>query len=133
MGFCQAKLGFQSPSWQDVALLLIGILSGLALLGAAWAWWDRHRQDPWERQALALRRALRPLGLAARLHEPPRALAAQVVQRFGRQGQALSGLLMTLEQQRYGRTPLKRPSSEWLRSLRGEARSLRRGLKAAAR
>ncbi len=127
------KLGFQSPSWQDVALLLIGILSGLALLGAAWAWWDRHRQDPWERQAQALRRALRPLGLAARLHEPPRALAVQVAQRFGPQGQALSGLLMTLEQQRYGRTPIKRPSAEWLRSLRGEARSLRRGLKASAR
>jgi transglutaminase-like putative cysteine protease len=127
------KLGFESPSWQDVALLLIGALSSLSLLGAAWAWWDRHRQDPWERQAHELRRVLRTLGLGALVHEPPRALALQVNQRFGTQGQALSGLLMTLEQHRYGRTPLRRPSADWLRALRSEARALRRRMKTAAR
>jgi protein-glutamine gamma-glutamyltransferase len=127
------KLGFDSPSWQDLALLLIGILSGLALLAAAWAWWDRHRQDPWQRQAQELRRALRPLGLDAQLHEPPRSLAAQVEQRFGAQGQALSALLKTLEEQRYGRAAIKRPSAPWLRSLRHEARALRREMKAGAR
>ncbi|MBC7958156.1 MAG: DUF3488 domain-containing transglutaminase family protein [Cytophagales bacterium] len=127
------KLGFNSPSWSDVALLLIGTLSGLALLGAAWAWWDRHRQDPWQRQAQELRRALRRLGLRAQIHEPPRVLAAQVEQRFGDKGQVLSALLTTLEQQRYGRTPLKRPSADWLRALRTEARVLQRGMKAATR
>jgi len=127
------KLGFDSPNWQDVALLLIGVLSALSLLGAAWAWWDRHRQDPWERQASELRRALRTIGLSAGAHEPPRALAAQVEQRFGPQGAALSGLLMTLDRQRYGRDPIKRPSADWLRGLRNEARALRRGMKAAAR
>jgi protein-glutamine gamma-glutamyltransferase len=127
------KLGFNSPSWQDVALLLIGALSSLALLGAAWAWWDRHRQDPWERHAHELRRALRPLGLDAWIHEPPRALAAQIEQRFGSAGQPLAALLRALDQQRYGRSPLKRPSAEWLRTLRGQARALRRQTKAAAR
>jgi transglutaminase-like putative cysteine protease len=127
------KLGFSSPSWQDVALLLIGILSGLALLGAAWAWWDRHRQDPWQRQAQELRRSLKRLGLGASAHETPRTLAAQVEQRFGSQGQTLSALLRTLDQQRYGRAPLKRPSAQWLRLLRSETRVLRRGMKAAAR
>jgi transglutaminase-like putative cysteine protease len=127
------KLGFDAPSWQDLALLLIGILSGLALLGAAWAWWDRHRQDPWQRQAQELRRALRLLGLSAQLHEPPRTLAAEVEQRFGAQGQTLSALLKTLEQQRYGRAAIKRPSAEWLRSLRHEARALRREMRAGAR
>ncbi len=127
------KLGFDSPSWQDIALLLIGILSGLAFTGAAWAWWDRHRQDPWQRQAQALRRALRTLGLGAMAHEPPRALAEQVRQRFGPQGEALSHLLQTLEQQRYGRSPLKRPSTDWLRALLRETRHLRRAAKASAR
>jgi hypothetical protein len=123
------KLGFDSPSWQDVALLLIGALSTLSLLGAGWAWWDRHRQDPWERQASKLRRALRTLGLGAGAHEAPRALAAQVDQRFGPPGATLSGLLMTLDRERYGRDPLKRPSAEWLRALQKEAKTLRRGMK----
>jgi len=30
------QLGFSAPSWEDLALLLIGVLSGLSLLGAAW-------------------------------------------------------------------------------------------------
>lgn len=123
-------LGFKSPSWQDVAFLLIGTLSGLALLGATWAWWDRHRQDPWQRQAQELRRALQTLGLSAQAHEPPRALATQVQQRFGPQGDSLTALLQTLEQQRYGRAPLKRPSADWLRALRREAHRLRRATKA---
>ncbi|GAB4567596.1 MAG: protein-glutamine gamma-glutamyltransferase TgpA [Rhizobacter sp.] len=127
------KLGFDSPSWQDIALLLIGTLSGLALVGALWAWWDRHRQDPWQRQAQQLRQALRKLGLAALAHEPPRALAAQVRQRFGTQGQALAALLQTLEQQRYGHSSLQRPSAVWLRDLLREARHLRRVAKASAR
>ena len=127
------KLGYNAPSWQDIALLLIGILSVLALMGAAWAWWDRHRQDPWQRQAQELRRALRTLGLGAMAHEPPRALAEQVRQRFGPQGQALSHLLQTLEQQRYGHSPLKRPSADWLRAVLREARSLRRATRAPAR
>ncbi|MBX3620764.1 MAG: DUF3488 domain-containing transglutaminase family protein [Rhizobacter sp.] len=124
------KLGFEAPSWQDVALLLLGILSGLALLGAGWAWWDRHRQDPWQRQADQMRRALRSLGLAAPAHAPPRALASQVRQRFGARGQAVSALLDALDRQRYGRAPATRPSRQWLHALRGEVRALR---KAAAR
>ncbi|HET7793271.1 MAG TPA: DUF3488 and transglutaminase-like domain-containing protein [Rhizobacter sp.] len=127
------QLGFQSPSWSDLALLLIGILSGLALLGAAWAWWDRHRQDPWQRQAQELRKALRPLGLEALAHEPPRSLAAQVSQRFGARGQALVGLLQVFDQQRYGRSALQRPSAEWMRALRNEARALRREAQVSAR
>ncbi|MEO8151509.1 MAG: DUF3488 and transglutaminase-like domain-containing protein [Rhizobacter sp.] len=127
------KLGFSSPSWEDVTLLLIGVFSTLALLGAAWAWWDHRRQDPWQRLAQELRRALRPLGLEARLHEPPRSLATQVEQRFGERGTALSALLKTLDLQRYGHAPLQRPSADWLRNLRSEARALRRDMRVATR
>jgi transglutaminase-like putative cysteine protease len=127
------NIGFDSPSWQDVALLLIGILSGLALLGAVWAWWDRHRQDPWARQAAQVRRVLRALGLPALPHEAPRALAAQVHEHYGDRGAALAGHLMVLEQQRYGHSPLAHPSTQWLRALRGEARTLRRSAQHAPR
>ncbi|WP_310738493.1 DUF3488 and transglutaminase-like domain-containing protein [Piscinibacter sp. HJYY11] len=127
------QLGFDSPSWQDVALLLIGILSGLALLGASWAWWDRHRQDPWARQAMQMRRSLRLLGLAALPHEAPRTLAAQVHQQYGELGAAVAGQLMALERQRYGHAPLTRPSAQWLRALRGEVRALRRSAQHAPR
>ena len=45
------NLGFTAPDWQDLALLLIGLLSTLALAGAAWPLWlDRHRVDPSVRQ-----------------------------------------------------------------------------------
>ena len=69
------NLGFTAPDWQDLALLLIGTLSTLALAGAAWAWLDRHRVDPWVRQLERLKRALRSLGIAAAPHEAPRTLA----------------------------------------------------------
>ena len=126
-------IGFDSPSWQDVALLLIGILSGLALLGAVWAWWDRHRQDPWARQAQQMRRSLQALGLPAPPHAPPRALAAQVNERYGPLGAAVASRLLMLERERYGPTPLARPSAQWLRALRGEVRALRRSAQHAPR
>jgi hypothetical protein len=127
------NIGFDSPSWQDVALLLIGILSGLALLGAVWAWWDRHRQDPWARQAQQMRRSLQALGLPAQPHDPPRALAAQVNERYGPLGAAVASRLLMLERQRYGHTPLAHPSAQWLRALRGEVRALRRSAQHAPR
>src|SRR4051794_22206328 len=40
------QIGFATPSWEDLALLLVGPLIGLASAGAIWAWLDRHRVDP---------------------------------------------------------------------------------------
>ncbi len=119
------KLGYPSPSWEDLALLLIGLLSALALAGAAWAWWDRHRIDPWVRQMERLRRSLRALGLAAASHDPPRALALRVRQRFGAAGEALAGLLDTLDRQRYGRDAAARPDAALTRRFEAGARRLR--------
>ncbi len=127
------KLGYESPSWHDLALLLITLLSTLALAGAGWAWWDRRRQDPWQRQAQALRRGLRELGLEAEAHAPPRSLAAHVRQRFGPRGDALAGLLDALDQQRYGRQAITRPSSAWWRSVRTQLRQLKSGPRGMSR
>lgn len=105
------SLGVRSPSWEDLALLLIGALSTLALGGAVWAWWDRHRIDPWVRQMERMRSALRRLGVAAAAHEAPRALAARVRERYGAQGESLAALLDALERQRYSRASVTRPDA----------------------
>ena len=119
-------IGFKSPSWEDLALLLIVALTMLSVVGAGWAWWERQRQDPWVRQFTQVRRALQALGLAAQPHEPPRALAQQIRSLFGARGDALVGLLGQLEQQRYGRRALARPLAALTRALRREARQLAR-------
>ncbi|MDQ6639045.1 MAG: DUF3488 and transglutaminase-like domain-containing protein, partial [Pseudomonadota bacterium] len=89
------QIGFVAPSWEDLALLLVGTLSGLALAGAIWAWLDRHRVDPWVRQLERMKRAVRSLGIAAAPHDPPRALAARIRERLGSAGEPLAALLDT--------------------------------------
>ncbi|MEP7059074.1 MAG: DUF3488 and transglutaminase-like domain-containing protein, partial [Caldimonas sp.] len=122
------NLGFKSPAWEDLALLLIGALSSLAFAGAAWAWWDRHRIDPWTRQMDALRRSCVPLGVAARAHEPPRTLARRLHERVGTRAEPLTRLLDALERQRYGRAAVARPDAALTRSFTTEARRLRAAL-----
>lgn len=119
------QLGFDAHGWQDMALLLVGVLSGLSVLGAGWAWWDRHRQDPWQRQAAQSRRLLRTLGIESAAHDTPRTLATRLQQRFGDAASALVKLLDVLEHQRYDRQALARPSRGWMRSWRHEVRQLR--------
>ena len=119
------NLGVSSPSWEDLALLLVGALSTLALAGAAWAWWDRHRVDPWTRQMDRLRAALQRTGLSAAPHEPPRALAQRVRARFGPAGEPLAVLLDALERQRYSRATVARPDASLTRQFVALARALR--------
>jgi transglutaminase-like putative cysteine protease len=117
--------GFESPSWEDLALLLIGALSSLALVGAGWAWWDRHRIDPWVRQMERLRKALSTLGLNAAPHEPPRTLAQRVRERFGPAGESLAALLDALERQRYSRATITKPDAALTREFVARARELK--------
>ena len=35
------NLGFESPGWEDLSYLLIGLIVAAAGLGAAWNWWER--------------------------------------------------------------------------------------------
>ena len=119
------RLGFESPNWTDLALLLISALSALALGGALWAWWDRRRVDPWVRQMEHLRAALHDLGLASAPHEAPRALARRVRERYGASADPLVGLLEALERQRYGRAPTPRPDASLTRAFVAQARALR--------
>ena len=119
------SLGFSALSWEDLAILLAGALSSLALVGAAWAWWDQHRIDPWVRQMQRLRKALSALGVATSNHEAPRALAARVRDRFGANGEALAALLDALDRQRYGRETATRPDRQLTRRFVARARQMR--------
>ena len=125
------NLGFASADWEQLSILLVGTLSTLALGGAAWAWWDRRRIDPWMRQMNALRDELRLLGLTAALADPPRALAMRVREAFGAAGGALAAQFEALERQRYGRDARERPDRALTRAVVVQARALR--MRAASR
>ncbi|MEP7140993.1 MAG: DUF3488 and transglutaminase-like domain-containing protein, partial [Caldimonas sp.] len=119
------QIGFATPTWEDLALLLVGTLSGLALAGAVWAWFDRHRVDPWVRQLERMKHALRSLGIDAAAHDTPRALAARVRERLGAAGEPLATYLDRLEAQRYSRDAARRPDASLGRGFLLEARRLR--------
>jgi transglutaminase-like putative cysteine protease len=103
------RLGIGQPSWHDLAYALIGLLSGAALAGAGWAFWDRHKLDPWQRLHGRVRRRLLKLGIAAAPHEGLRTLAARLRDRHGDPADALADTLLQLEAQQYGRAARKRP------------------------
>ena len=116
------KLGFASPDWQDLATSLILLLCGAALAGAAWAWWDRRRQDPWQRLQTRVTARLQRLGVTVQLHQGPRERAAQVRAALGLRGEALAQQLDLLDRQRYGE-PATSGMASWSAWWRGFARS----------
>ena len=115
-------LGFETPSWQDLATLLIGLLCSAALAGAGWAWWDRRRQDPWQRLQRRVQARLTALGVAVLPHHPPRTRAQQVRLALGARGEPVADLLDALDRARYaeGRVALR----SWWRRFDAAARGL---------
>lgn len=120
------RLGIRAPSWQDLGVLLIGLLSVGAAAGAVWAIWDRRRQDPWQKLQAAIREALAPLGIDAHAHHPPRQLASLVRERLGDRSDLLAYELDALDRARYGRNARRRPDPAWWRRFSFEALRLRR-------
>ena len=95
------NLGFDSPSWEDLAYVLIGIIVSVSAAGAAWSLWERVQHDPWLRLLARARKQLHKAGIPSGPATPPRALALQVLARYGSGGQVLHDWLMQLEAQRY--------------------------------
>jgi transglutaminase-like putative cysteine protease len=95
------ELGFESPSWEDLAYLLIVLLSSASLAGAGWATWDRWRQDPWLRLQQRVQERLAAVGVEVRPHHPPRTRAHLVRATLGARGEALARELEALDVQRY--------------------------------
>jgi transglutaminase-like putative cysteine protease len=112
------RLGWRAPEWTDLAYLLIALLSGGALIGAAWAWWDRHHRDPWQRLARRVAAQLAVLGVDAPAHEGPRAWAQRVRAALGARGDPLAACLEALDALRYGRSAVARPQAAWWQAFR---------------
>ncbi len=107
------KFGVRSPTWEDLAYLLIGLLSSASLLGAAWAWWDRHRRDPWQRLRSRIAERLATLGIEASPHDGLRTLALRVRGQLGAPAEAVAGQLEALDTLRYGRHAATRLDPAW--------------------
>lgn len=114
-------LGFASPSWQDLATVLLGVVVVVSLLGALWALWERQQHDPWLRLLRRARQRLGRLGVASDERTPPRELARRVTVQLGDGPltQAVAAWLLRLEAQRYARD-----SGTTLTQLRQEFRRL---------
>jgi len=69
------NIGFESPGWEDLSYLLIGLIVTVSLSGAAWAQWKHLRQDPWLRLLHGAQTKLRRAGWAVDANTPPRQLA----------------------------------------------------------
>jgi transglutaminase-like putative cysteine protease len=98
-------IGFDSPSWEDLSYVLIGIIVFASLVGVAWGLWERSQHDPWLRLLGRARKQLGKAGLVSHAGTSPRQLATQVQERYGNEGQALYNWLLQLEAQRYASTP----------------------------
>lgn len=94
-------LGFDTPSWQDLARLLAGLVGTAALVGALWALHQRRQHDPWLRLLAQARQRLARAGLALPAHLPPRAMAAAAQAHFGASADAATQWLLRMEQWRY--------------------------------
>lgn len=118
------RLGVRQPDWADLARALVGLLAAAATAGALWAWWDRRRQDPWQRLQRRLIQRLQAVGVPARAHHPPRTLAVLVRQRHGDAGQALALALESLDRQRYAPGGKRLPDRRWWSGFRQAAARL---------
>jgi hypothetical protein len=116
-------LGFETPTWQDLASALALLLCAGALAGAAWAWLDRRRQDPWQRLQRRVQTRLAALGVSVQAHHPPRERAARVRAALGPRGEGVAQALDALDHQRYGAAAAFE-ARRWWRAFASAARGV---------
>ncbi len=101
------NIGFESPSWQDLSYVLIGIVVLASLIGAAWTLWDRTQHDPWLRLLARARKRLTKAGIESTPATSPRQLAGKIQLKYpaepGNRVTEIHDWLMQLELQRYAR------------------------------
>lgn len=114
------NIGFESPSWEDLIYLLTGIVVLVSLFGAAWAQWERRRQDPWLRLLERAATRLKKAGIETAPHSSPRHIAEQLSRQLGGAHPSVLALrdwLLRLEVQRYARHNSKQSEGEQLATL----------------
>lgn len=99
------NLGFESPSWEDLSYVLLGLVVVVASGGALWTLWERAQHDPWLRLLMRVRRRLLRAGVQLPAASGPRQIATVVTERFGDNARLLADWLLKLEAQRYARAP----------------------------
>ena len=103
------NIGFESPSWEDLSYLLIGLIVLTSLCGAAWTLWERSRHDPWRRLLERAAKRLQAAGLSVGPDCPPRRMAQLLQQQLGAADPRLPALrdwLLRLETLRYAPTDI---------------------------
>ena len=113
------SLGFESPSWQDLTMVLGILIIVAALGGMGWSLWERSQHDPWLRLLARARQRLARAGLVVPDTLPPRAMAERVQAQFGAPAAAVADWLLRLERVRYAPHP-----EAALGDLRREFRSI---------
>ena len=113
------NIGFEAPSLQDLATVLLGLLVATSLAGAAWTLWERSQHDPWLRLLARARARLAGSGIESPESASPRQLAARLEQHFGGAARPARDWLLRLEAQRYAGGP-----SEALSVLRADFRQI---------
>lgn len=113
------SLGFESPSWQDLTMVLGILIIVAALGGMGWSLWERSQHDPWLRLMARARQRLARAGLVVPDTLPPRAMAERVQAQFGAPAAAVAEWLLRLERVRYAPHP-----ETALGDLRREFRSI---------
>jgi transglutaminase-like putative cysteine protease len=123
------RLGFESPSWEDLIYLLCAVVVAVSLAGAAWSAWQRPQQDPWLRLLCRARNAFTQAGMAVPPQSTPRQLIHLLKQQpdARRQRPAMQTWLLRLEAIRYA---AEAPASaSHRRHLKQQIATLKRELK----
>ena len=98
-------LGFESPSWQDLTMML-GVLTLIGAVGGmGWSLWERSQHDPWLRLLARARQRLARAGLVLPDSLPPRAMAERAQAQFGAPATAVADWLLRLERLHYAPHP----------------------------
>jgi transglutaminase-like putative cysteine protease len=99
------NIGFTSPSWEDLAYVLLGLIVLVSLGGAIWTLWERSRHDPWLRLLQRAQQRLQKAGAVVPASAPPRQTAAVARATFGDAAQGVADWLLRLEAHRYAPHP----------------------------
>ncbi len=100
-------IGFDAPSWEDLAYILIGILVVVSALAGLWTLWEQRQHDPWLRLLHRAAARLAQLGLPIPPAATPRQLAHVLKTHHGHapETQGIVDWLHALETWRYAPPP----------------------------